>query len=163
RSADRDLGLSYARMAVLAAPQSVQVRKTLIEALIATDRLGEAQKELSPMLASANPDMLVLAYQLSRKKRDLNAAGRYLDEAIRVAPKDTKLLLLRADLFEAVDDCKGALDSLEQAIALDPKSIEARTRLASHLENHDQDFVRAENEYKAVLALDQKNVQATCG
>src|SRR4029450_8069171 len=63
RSADRELGLSYARMAVLAAPKSDQVRETLIKALIATNRLEEAEKELAPKLkgASASPDTLVLA------------------------------------------------------------------------------------------------------
>jgi len=162
-SADRELGLSFARMAVLAAPHNEKVHRTLIEALIATDRLEEAEKELAPQLATANPDVQVLAYKLSRKKRDLSAAGRHLDEAIRMSPRDTQLLLLRCDLLEAVDDCPRALETLERAIALEPKSTEVHLRLASHLENHDLDFPQAVKEYRTVLQLDPDCVPAVCG
>ena len=162
---DLEKSLKYARLALDGAPSSAPARIVLVSALMQSDRIDEAEHQLSSLLSreAANPQVLLLAYQLKVKKGDFGAARRYLQTAIAMDPKVLKWQLDLSDLYESAGDHEAARRFLEKVLDSRPDSLEARLRLARNLEVFDKDYDGAKAQYQLVLQSDPDSPAASTG
>jgi tetratricopeptide (TPR) repeat protein len=164
-SLDIDQSLAFARLAVALNNESKEARSALARALLAGDRLTDADKEVSHLLRRFPNDQetLLLAYRLNRKRGSLMSARAFLGSTIKQAGPNPQLLYELAELLEMAGDCHGALDSLDRLLTIQPDSLKGRTKIASILEFSCHDYDAAIIEYRKLLKLDPESVTAEAG
>lgn len=164
-SLNLDQSLAYAKLAVDLKSDSKQARTALARALLAGDRLTDADREVSQLLRGTpnDPEILLLAYQLNRKRGSLLSARAFLASTIKQTGANPQLLYEMSELAEISGDCSGALDSLNQLLAIEPDSLKGRTKIASVLEFCRHDYDAAILEYRKLLKLDSESVTAEAG
>jgi tetratricopeptide (TPR) repeat protein len=91
--------------------------------------------------------------------RDLTAASRDFDDAIKLAPNDAQPKLRRASVAIWVKDNAKAKDLAEQALKLDPKAHEAYT-VFGVLASRRRDYVAARVAYDKAIELDPDDLTA---
>ncbi|MBI4532550.1 MAG: tetratricopeptide repeat protein [Candidatus Melainabacteria bacterium] len=162
---DPYMSLGYAQLAIKSSPQSVNARTALIEALMASEHLQEADKQIRALLKDqgSSANVLFLRYQLERKHGDLTAAKMYLESALRHCNHRVDWLLELSQVEEDLGDFAEARHTLRKALLLAPEQLEARRQLAINLEFFSQDYEAAVNEYKKLLEVDPSSVSAQAG
>jgi tetratricopeptide (TPR) repeat protein len=164
-SLNLDLGISYARLAVNKQPSSLPAHLALAKALIASDRLSEADKEIQQLIRQSPSDAntLYLAFQLYRKRGDLYTASSYLSQAVRGGPPKAQWLYEQSEVLETMGDYDGALRALTNLLALQPGSVKAEEKLAGVLEFSLHDYSQAIEHYQKALEGDPDSVTAAAG
>lgn len=103
--------------------------------LLELDRPGEALAVLAPALAGDPGDvrLVCLAGLCHLGIGQTALAVARLGEAVTLAPDDDELHRLLSLALEKADDLEGSCHAAEEAVRLNPVSVEARTRLAQCL------------------------------
>jgi len=112
-------------------PNNLHARKLLAQAQLKSSQPGDAVATLTPALNDAkDPQLLALAGESYMQARDFKNATAYFEKAAQLAPQAavvrTSLGLSRL----SQGDNARAIEELERATALDPKSDRALTALA---------------------------------
>jgi tetratricopeptide (TPR) repeat protein len=153
-----------ARQATLLCPHSSEAQRVYVSALFKTDRMREADRELSKLLAQpgklTNANTAYVAYQVYRKRGQYSTAENYLNQALALDPKQNQWLVEKAELCELRQDYEGAREALEKALVADPYSITALYHLGLIRERYFQDYDGAINEFQKLLAIDPDFVDA---
>lgn len=149
-----DESLRCSRLALQLDPKSIAARLAYATALLKSDQTAEGERQVSRLVETEaqNPEVQLLVYQLGRKKGDFESARQALEFVIAKSPKgDPHWELELADLQEAEGDISGARRRLEELLAVDDSSIEARIRLGRLLEFRFHDFGAAAACYNHVI------------
>ena len=153
-----------ARQATLLAPNSSEAQLVYVSALLKTDRMREADKELSKLLAKpgrlTDANTAHVAYQVYQKRAQYSTAENYLNQAIALDPKQNQWLVEKSELCELRQDYQGARDALEKALVADPYSITALYHLGLILERYFQDYDGAICQFQKLLKIDPDYVDA---
>ena len=171
---DNKQALEYANKAIAMDPTAKEARVVLVSALLNEGKLKEAQEELIKGFAGNNPQLCYLAYRLHCQRGHFSYAKQFLDDAIKLDPKQTHWLLDRADLYQLLGDESNnpnekmrdyieAKRALEMFLEKEPKSIEGLFKLGRMLESYFYDYDQAMMEYKKILDIDPDYVAASTG
>jgi tetratricopeptide (TPR) repeat protein len=157
--------LASAQKAKTLSPNDLDARLAYVSALIAADRVNDAEKELQSMIntGSANPAVLHLAYEVKVRKGDFESARRYLDTAIALSQQSTSWQIELADLEQRLNHPERARQVLRTILAQTPSATEARLRLARNLELFGDDFDAAISEYRTLLQYEPDSATALTG
>ncbi len=159
--------VDYARKALVIDPNQEQANVALVNALIESDSLTEADHILSDLLkkseCSDNPTINYLAAKLNRKKGQMAFAMRFLDKAIDLKPDETDWLFDKATLCESLGDFAQTKAVLLKLLSLDPHSIEGLNKMAQVLEFYFHDFDGAIASYRKILTINPEYIEAETG
>lgn len=117
----------------------------------------------------ADPELFHYAAYLSLKEsKNLNAALTWLDEGIRLNPKDTGLILDKVNILMAASKHNEAIPVIEKAIKACPKNLDLYLVYGTALDkvsrkNPSQSsslFEKRKSAYKTAIALDPNNFSA---
>lgn len=98
----------------------------------------------------ANPSAQLARVLVLMAQSDYSAAEEMLDGVLAVDPKMTEALAFKGDLRRQAGDLDGAVDRFNAALAINPRDVKVRQRLALALAALNRD-VEAGAEVKAVL------------
>jgi tetratricopeptide (TPR) repeat protein len=134
-------------------PKNTQNRVRLARCYVTTGQLGQAQKEALKVLEQApdNGEALVTLTEAAKSKEEIEIA----EEALRKFPNknDASFYLASANLFFNSGNLPTASNALQQALAADPKLIEAHMALGNlYLVQKDQRNAGEEFKKAAELA-----------
>lgn len=157
--------LSSALKAKTLQPDNLDARLVYVSALLAAERVGEAEKELQSMInaGSANPAVLHLAYEVKVRKGDFEQAHRYLETAIALSQQAISWQIELADLEQRMDRPDKARLVLRTILTKHPMETEARLKLARNLELFGDDFDAAIGEYRTLLQYEPDSASALTG
>lgn len=157
--------LSSAIKAKTLDPKNQEARLAYIEALLDTDKVNDAERELQSMISSgsANPEVLHLAYEVKARKGDFEQSGHYLEMAIALSQDPTAWQIELADLEQRMNHPERARQVLRTILTKNPFETEARLRLARNLELFGGDFDAAIDEYRTLLEYDPDSASALTG
>jgi tetratricopeptide (TPR) repeat protein len=169
-SAEGDLGRSSeaeaaARRAIALGIPAPETRLVLARALQAQRRLDDAEKAfddaiaLRPAYADAHRDLAQLVWM--RTARSDLALSR-LDRALRTAPRDPALHLIRSIVLEISGDRDGALAAVSTGLTVAPRDV-ALTLQAAHLAAEMNDATRALQLAREADRLAPTNIAAGFG
>lgn len=146
-------------------PANLGARLAYVEALLDTDKVNDAERELQSMIGTgaANPEVLHLCYEVKVRKGDFNQASRYLETAIALSQDPTAWQIELADLEQRMNHPDRARQVLRTILTKNPFETEARLRLARNLELFGGDFDGAIAEYRTLLEYDPDSASALTG
>jgi tetratricopeptide (TPR) repeat protein len=119
--------------------------------LILSCNLHSQNKNDNPLL-----DSLVVSATHKVSKQDMKGALNDCNEALKINPKITELLLLRAGIKEYLKDSKGAMEDYNEAVKINPDYIAAYEN-RSKLEQLNGDKKAALADMKKAYSLDSAN------
>jgi len=132
-------------------PDDLFARKLLAQSLLATNQPAEAAAALAPLLRSGakDPQLLVLAGEANLRNKDYAAAQQYFEQAAQALPDQATLHLSLGLALLGQQQFAKAVEQLERATALDPKSEQA----ALYLIHTDISMRRYEQALAAIKAF----------
>jgi tetratricopeptide (TPR) repeat protein len=94
-------GIKNLTQGIRYAPQELWIRLNLIWALIATQQLAPAEKQLTPLLSKypQNPEILALEAYLSSQKEDWKLTIRYCRQTLHYASQSVEYSHIEAQLY----------------------------------------------------------------
>jgi len=133
-------------------PKNIQNRIRLARCYVATGGFADGTKEALKVLEQApdNGDAIITLTEAARSKEDIEAAG----EQLQKFPKknDVSFYLAAANLSFSGGDLSRAVNALQQALAVDPKSSAAHVAMGNlHLAQ--KDLKQAGEEFKKAADL----------
>jgi tetratricopeptide (TPR) repeat protein len=144
-----------------ALPDNRDLQLKATQLLLIARRYQDAKARAANLL-KANPndvDALLLSANAMAGLKDPAGATKEIEEALKVAPADSRVFLSLGGVQMSSGGRKEAEDSYRRAIQLQPSSVDAHLALANFLfssARHNE----AEQELKQSVALDAKNVLA---
>lgn len=162
---DIEKALMYSQRALKVNPNSISAHRVFLSALMESNRLAEAERELHTLLQSngRDPDALHLAYLVETRKGDFVEARRYLQSAVSYQPDNTEWKIQLSQLLENSGEYKASRKLLNELLTHHPESVEARLHLARNLEFFGNDYDAAIQQYQQVLLIDGDAPQALTG
>ena len=162
---DIDKALLYSQRALKVNSQSIPAHRVFLSALMESNRLSEAERELRTLLLSNGhePDTLHLAYLVETRKGDFVLARKYLQAAVSERPDNIEWKVQLSQLLENSGEYKAARKYLVDLLARHPEAIDARLHLARNLEYFGNDYDAAIQQYQQVLLVDSDAPQALTG
>ena len=146
-------GLKWAYQAAAAAPESFTAKKHLVEYLIASDELTEAEKIATEQAVKHESNLFAQELQfkvLSAQKR-FKIAGSHLIKMSKLAESNSEWLVKIARYQLDIDDPEQATYTLFKALQNDPKQLEPRV-LLTQIELQLGRFPQAEKNAATILA-----------
>ncbi|HEV8374686.1 MAG TPA: tetratricopeptide repeat protein [Candidatus Polarisedimenticolia bacterium] len=112
--------------------QRVKAREALVEVLLDSGEVTAAREQCAPLPGEGepSPNARRLAGLVAYRSGDLPGALRELKEAVRLAPRESRMHAALGLVRLQANDLAGAVGSLEEAVRLDPESQEAMSNLA---------------------------------
>lgn len=110
--------------------ESQSLRKNIAEILIQANKLEEADKEMAALASVDRLDATVclLRARLADARKDARGARAALTDAVTRFPQDPRTFVARAQFFiEREGNVNSAIEDLDKAIALRPRSIDLLT------------------------------------
>lgn len=164
---DLDGSLSYAEQAVACEPASKAARTALIEALLQSEQISEAERQLKYIQEKdlRTPYMEMLQYRLMQKKGDYLSARKHMQTALESPGNEVpvSLRLEQSDLLQTLGEYAAAKRELEKILAGDPDLLEGRLKLARLMETQFHDYAAAMQNYNEALKLDPLSAAAMAG
>ena len=107
-----------------------------VEAYAASNRMAEERTKLNQLIETGKPSArdYWLAGMMAIAERRSGLAVDFLEEAIKLRPKDTRLLRFKADAHRLGGDLAGAAEQFRRLAKLEPKNRTAHLREVVNLE-----------------------------
>ncbi len=134
--------------------KALEIDKHYLEAAVNLAALKQDNAELQ-RLAQNNPQTSLPLYYLAlaeTKKQNLEAARRYIDDAVLKNDAEAEVFLLAGEIFTQAKDDVAATAAFRRALKLNPKSVPALINLGVRENN--------ENLFKQALDLEPDNAEA---
>lgn len=140
-------------------PDNREAQKLLARALFKNQQLEPALQQLDPLIAAdpRNLELLKLRIDISQALKKPDEIARSITLWLAASPPTVALLLQRAEACSARPE--EALKDIEQALALDAKSIDA-WKLKAALLTQTRQFAPAVAALSELLKIDPKDKQA---
>jgi Tfp pilus assembly protein PilF len=143
-------------------PANVKARVDLGNMFLAGNKIDDAQAQAAAALASQpnNADVHALLSRIAARRGEKDIALTEIHRALELAPNEASLHETLA-LLEVGDSAQGAAveDEFKKAIALDPKSVNAKLLLAAFYARNNR-LQDAEHICWSAVATDPKNLNA---
>ena len=143
-------------------PANVKARIDLGNVLLAGNKIDDAQAQAAAAMASQpdNADVHALLARIAARRGQKDIAMTEIHRALELAPNEAALHETLA-LMEVGDSTQGAAveDELKKAVALDPKSVNAKLLLAAFYARNNR-WQDAEQVCWSAVATDPKSLNA---